>query len=126
MRTKHIVTWDRSSAGTTEHVRSASGFREREQLRSRNDHSSDPEESERSIKLSLQNLAQRFDSLPCLLIADVSVAHSGADIFVAEQLLDVPQILPHVVKENRSRRMPQPMRVISPTPALCKWRGAAG
>ena len=44
--------------------------------------------------------------MPGLLIADVGIAHGGADILVAEELLDFPQILSHVVKEDRGRRMP--------------------
>ena len=40
----------------------------------------------------LQSLAERLRRLPCLLIADEGVAHRGADILMAEELLDFPQI----------------------------------
>ena len=46
-------------------------------------------ESFGNSSISFQNLAQRLRRLPGLLIADVGVAHGGADIFVAEQLLDL-------------------------------------
>jgi hypothetical protein len=36
----------------------------------------------------------------------VGVADCGADILVAEQLLDFPQIVSHVVEQNCRRRMP--------------------
>jgi hypothetical protein len=55
--------------------------------------------------LSLQNPTQCLRCLPGLLIADVGVAHRGADILVAEESLDFAQVLSHVVKENRSRGM---------------------
>ena len=61
-------------------------------------------------------LTERFRRLPCLLVADVGVAHGGADILVAEQLLDFPQILSHVVKQNRRRGMAQPVRGDLPHP----------
>ena len=47
---------------------------------------------------SLQSLAERLRSLPGLFVADVGVAHGGADIFVPEELLDFPQILSHMAK----------------------------
>ena len=37
----------------------------------------------------------------------MGVAHGGADILVAEQLLDFPQILSHMVEEDRGRAMAQ-------------------
>jgi hypothetical protein len=40
--------------------------------------------------------------LPRLFVADMGVAHGGADISVAEELLDFPQILSHVTDENDS------------------------
>jgi hypothetical protein len=54
-------------------------------------------------------VAERFRRLPGLLVADVGVANRGADILVAEELLDFAQILSHVVKEDRGRGMPEPM-----------------
>ena len=57
--------------------------------------------------LSLQSPAERLRRLPGLLIADMGVAHGGADILVAEQLLDFPQILSHMVEEDRGRAMAQ-------------------
>ena len=56
-------------------------------------------------QLSLQSLAQRFRRLPGLLVPDVGIAHRGADILVAKELLDFPQILSHMVKEDRRRGM---------------------
>ena len=53
--------------------------------------------------------AQRLRRLARLLIADVGVAHGGADILVAEQLLDFAQILSHVVKQDRRRAVAQPV-----------------
>ena len=52
---------------------------------------------------SLQNLPERLRGLPALLIADVGITHRGADVFRAQELLDLPQILSHVVKEDRRR-----------------------
>ena len=66
-------------------------------------------ESFGNASFSFQNLAQRLRRLPGLLIADVGVAHGGADIFVAEQLLDFAQILSHVVKQDRRRAVAQPV-----------------
>ena len=59
------------------------------------------------LPLSFQSLTERLRGLPGLLVADMGVAHGGADVLVAEQLLDFPQILPHMVKEDRGRAMPQ-------------------
>ena len=41
---------------------------------------------------SLQSPAQRLRRLPGLLIADVGIAHRGADVLVSEQLLDFPKV----------------------------------
>ena len=49
----------------------------------------------------LQHLTERLRGLPRLFVADVGVAHRGADILVAEELLDLPQILSHLVEEDR-------------------------
>ena len=46
----------------------------------------------------------------------MGVAHRGANVLMAEELLNFPQILSHVVKENCGRRMPQSVGVTSPTP----------
>jgi hypothetical protein len=54
-------------------------------------------------RLLLQSVAERFRRLPGLLVADVGVAHGGADILVAEELLDLPQILPHVLEKDCGR-----------------------
>ena len=54
---------------------------------------------------SFQNLAELLRRLPGLLIADVGVAHGSADVCVAEQLLDLAQILSHVVKQDRRRAL---------------------
>ena len=43
---------------------------------------------------SLQRSAERLRGPPSLLITNVRLAHSGADIFVAEQLLDFEQTFP--------------------------------
>jgi hypothetical protein len=40
----------------------------------------------------LQSLTPRFCRLSCLFIADVGVADRGADILMAEEFLDFPQI----------------------------------
>ena len=53
--------------------------------------------------VSLQSVTERFRRLPCLFIADMGIAHGRADILVAEQFLDLPQVLSHVVKEDRRR-----------------------
>src|SRR6476660_6626848 len=66
-------------------------------------------ESFGNASFSFQNLAERLRRLSGLLIADVGVAHGGADIFVAEQLLDFAQILSHVVKQDRRRAVAQPV-----------------
>ena len=36
---------------------------------------------------------------------------------MAEEFLDLPQILPHMVEQDRRRAMAEPMAVISPTPS---------
>ena len=60
--------------------------------------------------------AKRLRRLPSLFVADVGVAHRGADILVAEQFLDFPQILFHLVEEDRGRGVAQPMRGDLPYP----------
>ena len=65
---------------------------------------------------SLQSVTERFRRLPCLFIADMGIAHGRADILVAEQLLDFPQILSHLVEEDRGRGVAQPMRGDLPYP----------
>jgi hypothetical protein len=55
-------------------------------------------------------------SLPCLFVADVGIAQSGANALVAEQLLNFPQILSHVVKEDRRCGMAQPVGCDLPHP----------
>ena len=54
----------------------------------------------------LKPLAKRLRRLPGLLVTNVGVAHGRTDILVAEELLDFPQILFHVVKEDCGRGMP--------------------
>jgi hypothetical protein len=66
---------------------------------------------------SLQSVAKGFCRLPCLFIADMGVADRGADILVAEELLDLAKILSHMVEQDCGRGMPQPCAVISPTPS---------
>jgi len=56
--------------------------------------------SRTQIRCSLQSLAERVRGLPRLFVADVGVADGRADILVAEELLDFPQILSHVVKQD--------------------------
>ena len=51
----------------------------------------------------------------------MGIAHGGADILVAEQLLDFPQILSHLVEEDRGRGVAQPVRGDLPHP-----EGSAG
>ena len=46
----------------------------------------------------------------------MGVADGGADIFVAEELLDFPQILSHVVKEDRRRGVTQAVGCDLPQP----------
>ena len=65
---------------------------------------------------SLQSPTQRLSGLPSLLVADVGVAHGCADILVAEQLLVFPQILSHLVEEDRGRGVAQSMRRDLPHP----------
>jgi hypothetical protein len=61
------------------------------------------------LPLSLQRLTERLRGLPRLFVADMGVAHGGADVLVTEELLDFPQILSRVIKEDRGRGMPQPV-----------------
>ena len=68
------------------------------------------------MKPSLQSLAERLHGLPGLLIADVGIAHGGAIVPVAEELLDFPQIFSHLVKQNCGRTVAQPMRGDLPHP----------
>jgi hypothetical protein len=49
-------------------------------------------------QFSLQCLTKRLCRLPGLLVANVGVAHGGADILVTEEFLDFSQILSHVVQ----------------------------
>ena len=56
---------------------------------------------------SLQSPTEHFGCLPGLFVADVGVAHRGADVLVAEELLDLPKILPYVVEEDGGRGMAQ-------------------
>jgi len=65
---------------------------------------------------SFQSPAECLRRLPGLFVADVGVAHGRADILMAEQLLDFSQILSHVVKEDRRRRVPQPVGCDFPHP----------
>jgi hypothetical protein len=65
---------------------------------------------------SLQSVTERFRRLPCLFIADMGIAHGRADILVAEQFLDFPQILSHLVEEDRGHGVAQPMRGDLPYP----------
>ena len=46
----------------------------------------------------------------------MGIAHGGADILVAKEFLDFPQILAHVVKEDCGRGVAQPMRGDLPHP----------
>jgi hypothetical protein len=46
----------------------------------------------------------------------MGIAHGRADILVAEQFLDLPQTLSHLVEENRGRGVAQPMRGDLPYP----------
>ena len=54
-------------------------------------------------------MAERFRRLPGLFVADVGVAHGGADILVVEELLDLSQILSRVVEQDCRRGVPEPM-----------------
>ena len=47
---------------------------------------------------------------------DMGIAHGRADILVAEQFLDFPQILSHLVEEDCGRGVAQPMRGDLPYP----------
>jgi hypothetical protein len=60
----------------------------------------------------------------------MGIAHGRPDILVAEQFLDFPQILSHLVEEDRGRGVAQPMRGDLPYPNTRKrnlrsWRSAA-
>ena len=61
-------------------------------------------------------MAERFRRLPGLFVADVGVAHGGADILVAEEPLDLSQILYRVVEQDCGRGVPEPMGCYLPTP----------
>jgi hypothetical protein len=69
--------------------------------------SENPNWEESLTSASLQRSAERLRRPPSLLITNVRVAHSGADIFVAEQLLDFEQILSHVVEQDRGGAVTQ-------------------
>ena len=73
-------------------------------------------ESFGNASLSFQNLAERLRRLPGLLIADVGVAHGGADIFLAEQLLDFAKSFPTWLSRIVAALWRSPWAVISPTP----------
>ena len=45
--------------------------------------------------------------MPGLFVADVSIAYVGANVFVAEELLDFTKVLSDVVEEDCGRRMAQ-------------------
>src|SRR5262245_6527953 len=60
--------------------------------------------------VSLQNLIERLRDLPGLLVADVCIADRRADMLMAEELLDFPKLLSHLVEEDCGRGMPQPKR----------------
>ena len=64
---------------------------------------------------SLQSLTQRFCRLPCLFIADVGVA-DRADILMAEEFLDFPQILSHLVEQDCGCGVAQSVRGDLPDP----------
>jgi hypothetical protein len=71
----------------------------------------------------LQSVTERLRRLPCLFIADMGIAHGRADILVAEQFLDFPQILPHLVEKDRGRG--NPCAVISLPRGLYRRSAAA-
>jgi hypothetical protein len=71
--------------------------------------------SRRSV-FSLQSVTERFRRLPCLFIADMGIAHGRADILVAEQFLDFPQILSHLVEQDRGCGVAQSVRGDLPHP----------
>jgi hypothetical protein len=50
------------------------------------------------LPLSLQRLTERLRGLPRLFVADMGVAYHSANVLVAEQLLDFPQILPNLIE----------------------------
>ena len=68
------------------------------------------------LPLLLQHLTERLRGLPRLFIADMGIAHGRADILVAKQFLDFPQILSHLVEEDRGGGVAQPMRGDLPYP----------
>ena len=65
---------------------------------------------------SLHSQTQRFCRLPCLFIADVGVAERGANILVAEEFLDFPQILSQLVEQNCGCGVAQSVRGDLPYP----------
>ena len=65
---------------------------------------------------SLHSQTQRFCRLPCLFIADVGVADRGANILVAEEFLDFPQILSQLVERNCGCGVAQAVRGDLPHP----------
>jgi hypothetical protein len=68
------------------------------------------------LPLSLQSLTERLRGLPGLLVADVGVAHGGADVLMPEQLLNFPQIFANVIEENRRRAVSQSVGCDLPHP----------
>jgi hypothetical protein len=54
--------------------------------------------------------------LPGLFVADVRIAHGRADVFVAEELLDFPQIVSDVVRRIVAAEWRRLWAVISSTP----------
>jgi len=68
--------------------------------------------------VSHQSLAERLRRLAGLLIADVGIALGGANILVAEQLLDFPQILSYVVEQDRGRAVAQSVCCDLPHPKI--------
>src|SRR5258705_4580148 len=72
-----------------------------------------------AASFSLQSVTERFRRLPCLFIADMGIAHGRADILVAEQFQDFPQILSHLIEEDRGCGVAQPPGGNLPQP---QWR----
>jgi hypothetical protein len=62
------------------------------------------------LSFSLQSSAKRFRRLPRLFIADVGITDRGADVLVPQELLNFPQVLSHMVKEDRRGAMAEPVR----------------
>jgi hypothetical protein len=76
---------------------------------------------------SLQSLAERLRRLPGLFVADVSMAYGGADVFVAEELLDFTKVLSDVPEEDFGRRMAQTVSGnLRPPPIALQAAEAAG